>query len=498
MSENSETWLTEFDAAGLALLTPEETERYRRATAPRPVMARLNDDPARFFADAGRTPDPWQAKLLRGDAARTLLLCSRQAGKSTVASALALREALLRPGSLVLLLSPTLRQSGELFRDKVRRLYTDLGRPVAAVQESQLQMELANGSRIVSLPGDEETVRGYSGVSLLVIDEAARVPDDLYKAVRPMLAVSGGRLVCLSTPFGKRGWYYHEWHRGEGWERVKVTAEECPRISADFLAEERRHLGEKWYLQEYGCEFTEGQGEPLFPPDWLDRAAELAERLRGAKRAARGIGIDPGEGMANTSMAAVDELGLIELVSRKTPDTADITTDAIAFIRKHNVPPERVCIDRGGGGKQHADRLRRQGFPVRTLAFGEPPTMAPRRGLVLIEDRIRTREERGAYKDMRAQLYGELRDLLDPAAERGFALPGQYVNLREELSPIPLLRGPEGKLELPPKQRRNPGEGDGKPTLVELIGHSPDEADAVCLAVHAMLHKGSRARAGAR
>jgi hypothetical protein len=189
-----------------------------------------------------------------------LLLCSRQAGKSTVAAALALLAALLQPPALVLLLSPTLRQSGELFRDKVLRLYSALGRPVATTQESALQMALANGSRIISLPGDEETIRGYSGVRLLVVDEASRVPDDLYRSVRPMLAVSKGRLIGLSTPFGQRGWFYDEWLGLEGndnWNRVEITADQCPRIAPDFLAEEERALGARWFRQEYFCSFED-------------------------------------------------------------------------------------------------------------------------------------------------------------------------------------------------------------------------------------------------
>jgi hypothetical protein len=104
-------------------------------------------------------------------------------------------------------------------------------------------MELANGSRIVSLPGDEQTIRGYSGVALLAIDEAARVPDDLYRAVRPMLAVSGGRLVCLSTPYGKRGWFFETWKGGSGWQRARITADQCPRITPEVLAEEERAIG---------------------------------------------------------------------------------------------------------------------------------------------------------------------------------------------------------------------------------------------------------------
>jgi hypothetical protein len=185
------------------------------------------------------------------------MLASRQSGKSATAAALALHAALCEAPSLVLLLSPTLRQSGELFRAKVMRLYNALGRPVPTVQESALTMQLSNGSRIVSLPGEESGIRGYSGVALLVIDEAALVPDELYRAVRPMLAVSKGRLVALSTPHGKRGWFYETWQSDERWERVRIVAGQCPRIDPSFLAEERRAIGDRWYRQEYECSFED-------------------------------------------------------------------------------------------------------------------------------------------------------------------------------------------------------------------------------------------------
>ena len=205
------------------------------------------------------------------------MLITRQGGKSLTAAAIAVREALLRPPALVLLLSPTLRQSGELFRDKVKRLYNGLGWPVPAAQETQLTMELANGSRIVSLPGEEETIRGYSGVRLLVVDEAARVPDALYYSIRPMLAVSRGRLVALSTPFGKRGWFFETWEGREPWERVKVTADQCPRIGAEFLIREEQALGPRWYRQEYFCSFEETIDQVF---SQADIQAALADEVR--------------------------------------------------------------------------------------------------------------------------------------------------------------------------------------------------------------------------
>jgi hypothetical protein len=174
-----------------------------------------------------------------------------------VAAALAVKAALLEAPALVLLLSPTLRQSGELFRDKILTFYNRLGRPVRVTQESSLQMTLANGSRIISLPGDEETIRGYSGVRLLIVDEASRVLDPLYFAIRPMLAVSRGRMICLSTPWGRRGWFFETWHGKEEWQRVRIAAQQCPRISKEFLREERLAIGDRWFEQEYECRFLD-------------------------------------------------------------------------------------------------------------------------------------------------------------------------------------------------------------------------------------------------
>ena len=214
-------------------------------------------DPSRLMVAAGLTPDPWQAALLRSSAKQHLLLCTRQAGKSTTTAALALYEALYNPPALVLILCPALRQSQELFK-KVLHFYHAIGKPVAAVESSALRIEFENGSRIIALPGSEETIRGYSGVRLLIVDEASRVDDALYFSIRPMLAVSGGRLVMLTTPFGKRGAFFEAWEQGgNAWERTKITAYDCPRISADFLAEERAALGEWWFSQEYLCEFRE-------------------------------------------------------------------------------------------------------------------------------------------------------------------------------------------------------------------------------------------------
>jgi hypothetical protein len=208
---------------------------------------------------AGLVPDTWQAEVLTATDPRMMMLCTRQAGKSTVAAALGLLTALVEAPALVLILSPTQRQSSELFKHKIMPLYYSLGRPVAAKYQTMTELSLANGSRIVSLPENEAGVRGFSEVSMLIVDEASRVSEDLYKAVRPMLAVSKGRLVALSTPFGQMGWFYEEWESktGPGWRRFKVTAHQCSRIDHGFLEEERLKLGPRWFRQEYECSFED-------------------------------------------------------------------------------------------------------------------------------------------------------------------------------------------------------------------------------------------------
>lgn len=166
-----------------------------------------------------------------------------------------------------MILAPSERQARETFAKTADFLRG--GMPTES--DRKLGVELANGSRIEALPGTEKTVRGYSGADLLILDEAARVEDALYWAIRPMLAVSGGRLLMMSTPYGKRGVFFEEWTHGTGWERYEITASECPRIPPSFLAEERATLPERVFRQEYLCSFEEVD-DSVFTYDVVDQA----------------------------------------------------------------------------------------------------------------------------------------------------------------------------------------------------------------------------------
>jgi hypothetical protein len=172
---------------------------------------------------------------------------------------------------LALIISPSARQSGEFVR-KASRFLEKLDIEPRGDGDNEMSLLLPNRSRIIGLPSNEVTVRGFSSVSMMIIDEASRVSDDMYHAVRPMIAVSRGKLWLMSTPYGKRGFFYDAWqHGGPGWMRISVPATECPRISRSFLREERDILGERSFKQEYMCEFAEAE-EHVFDRDLVDRA----------------------------------------------------------------------------------------------------------------------------------------------------------------------------------------------------------------------------------
>jgi hypothetical protein len=217
------------------------------------------------------TPDEWQAAVMRSDHPKVILNTSRQVGKSSTVAIKALHIGLFEPESLILLVSRSLRQSVELGR-KVFGAYQRTGRTIPPDSESKLALELRNGSRILCLPGgDEGSIRGYSGVRALIIDEASRCPDALFIALRPMIAVSAGSVTLLSTPFGRRGFFWSSWAEGDDWLKIEVKASQCPRLSPAFLQQERRELGERWFNQEYMCQFVEAAGQ-LFSDEAIDAA----------------------------------------------------------------------------------------------------------------------------------------------------------------------------------------------------------------------------------
>lgn len=248
------------------------------------------------------------------------------------------------------------------------------------------------------------------------------------------------------------------------------------------------------------AQFYEGSENLLYPPAWRNHSNVLADNLRGKSRKALGVGCDPAEGDNDTAMSAVDELGLIERVLEKTPHPEVIPGKLAAFARKHGVPFDKVCIDRGGGGYMVADLLRKESINIKTVGFGEPTNPDMRRGRTMFEEKVEAVEERYVYKNRRAEIYHMLSLLMDPGLgfTRGFAIPREYEELDQEMGPVPLLYDREGRIYMLPKRKQltNKGKKSEEICLIDLIGHSPDSLDSLVLAVYAMLNVKPRRKAG--
>ena len=230
-------------------------------------------DPPRWAEDrCGWKPDPWQRDIMRNNQRNILLNCCRQSGKTTTAAQIAAHFAYFVPGSLSVILGPAQRQAAGMLR-QARRLHAKGSGGERLLRNNVFDLETAQESRIITLPNDEDNVRGAAGVNLLLLDEASRIPDDLYYAVIPFITVSRGRQIAMSTPKGKRGWFWTAWNGedGEEWAKVEVPWMKCPRLDQEQIEGLRIKFGPSRFAQEYECTFNAMEGM-LFDPDDLAAA----------------------------------------------------------------------------------------------------------------------------------------------------------------------------------------------------------------------------------
>jgi hypothetical protein len=260
-------------------VTVDALERELRRLESRQQVSRRRDIPAypvEFAMGVGIEPDPWQVEVLASDHPRKILCCGRQTGKSTVGAVLAIHTALTQPGSTVLIVAPGERQAKLLF-SKARRLYEQAGHPLPAHSHRRTGLELANGSVVEALPAVERTMRGFS-VDLLVVDEAAAVPDEDYFGILPSLIATQGEQVLLSTPRGKRGFFWELFHSDDDWQRVMVRSDEVGRIRPEDLEVFRSTMPEQYFQQEFFCEWLDTEGS-LFSYDDIQAALAAGENV---------------------------------------------------------------------------------------------------------------------------------------------------------------------------------------------------------------------------
>jgi terminase large subunit-like protein len=234
-------------------------------------------DPVAFIRDlAPLTLLPYQEDMVRAidGSPYVVLLCARQIGKSTVASYYATWHAFTHPSAIALIIAAVERQAA-LDLEMVRAFV--LGRPALAaslVELSQTSVRLSNGSRIYSLPAGAEgsTIRGFAA-DVVVMDEASRIPEEVFTAVLPMIATKAApRFVLVSTPRGRLGFLYQA-TRNPLWKVVRFTAEDSPLIAPGYLERMRATLSEESYAMEFRAEFID-EATSAFPFALLDDAED--------------------------------------------------------------------------------------------------------------------------------------------------------------------------------------------------------------------------------
>jgi hypothetical protein len=272
----------------VSLSLVREIRRARERLSETSERSEIPSDPVAFAEFLGFTPDDWQEEILNSSAPRKLMLCGRQTGKTSVAALLAIHKALVMPNSTTLMVAPSERQAKLAF-SRASAFYREAGAPVPLRSDRRTGMELANGSVIEALPALERTIRGFS-VDLLIIDEAAAVPDQDYFALLPSLIATRGEQLLLSTPRGKRGFFYDLWSspvsEGDGehnhvprWFKKSVRSDEVDRIRPEDLELFKQAMPEEWFRQEFLCEFLDAEGS-LFAVDDIEAAIAAGEDLQ--------------------------------------------------------------------------------------------------------------------------------------------------------------------------------------------------------------------------
>jgi hypothetical protein len=209
-------------------------------------------DPVPWVSNViGVTPEPWQETFLRAPRGSSLLaLTARQVGKTTTAAWAIAHAMLFTPDSLSVVACPAQRQSAEAVR-KVREILTKTGAKLTS--DNVYGLELENASRVLALPGSDDSIRGLTVDAWIIADEAARLSPDLIAALRPMRARRPqARLAMLSTAWSRTDPFWNAWASDDpSWIRLEATADKVTVFSPDFLESERRALGDHDFNREY-------------------------------------------------------------------------------------------------------------------------------------------------------------------------------------------------------------------------------------------------------
>jgi hypothetical protein len=202
-------------------------------------------------------PYPYQLEFLEDNSERTIFVAGRQVGKTTITSVKALHFAITKANTTTLVLAPTWRQSTIIFSKMREMLMRQPLLMLEIARMTQTMIVFKNGSTIFCLPSGHtgETIRGFTA-HLIIVDEGAYVPEDVYVAIEPSLATTQGRLVLLGTPAGKIGRFW-EAFQDKNFSTHQVTSYESPLITKEWIDAKKEAYTDVQFRQEFLGEFAE-------------------------------------------------------------------------------------------------------------------------------------------------------------------------------------------------------------------------------------------------
>ena len=319
---------------------------------------------------------PWQRKWVRDSARFKIGLWSRQTGKSFSTSCEAAEDSAAQPknsSNLWVCLSAGERQALE-WMEKATKWAEALKVTVDSYEEirdsanalmSRSEIRFANGARIIAIPANPDTARGYSGN--LVLDEFAihEKPAEIWAAIYPSITnpLTGvKKLRIVSTPKGRGNKFADLWEHNEKYSKHKVTIEDAVRMGLPIDIEELKAGVDDpdIWAQEYMCEFIDNTSV-LLPYELIGKCE--SDHISDDVVSPLFIGMDIGRQKDLSVIVTAAKLGdVLSIVSvdtlRKMP-FADQLDILLAKGRERRV--QRVCIDSTGIGAMLAEEAARKG-----------------------------------------------------------------------------------------------------------------------------------------
>jgi phage FluMu gp28-like protein len=330
-------------------------------------------DPVTFFRFiTDFEPTEYQKRILLDPATYLTIRASRQSGKTEVMAVKVLLNCVLQDKFQTLIIAPTQRQSSIVFNKIDMYLMRNEFLSTGCVYRSKQYIQFSNGSEIYNLPGNNaETVRGYSP-NMIIVDEAAYVKDAVYEAIQPSLSATGGRMVLISSPFGKRGKFYDSHNSLDYYSKYHVSYTECPFLKPEHIERERQSLTEMQFQQEYEADFVE-EADTFFSLDLIKNSIASIEKEDKAAEGDYYLGVDPawrGTDEAVYIIAKAIEGLPVRVVCWEATSKKPLT-DVMGRVQELNnrFNFQRIFLDATGLGAGVSDFLSEQALPIEAIIF---------------------------------------------------------------------------------------------------------------------------------